>query len=93
MSNTHLKEIQSLLREKETVEAKLSFRKFVPTSQKVYGVRLPQINEMVQKYKFCGFSLVVQLWKSGAFEERLLSAKILGKIAKKEPHYTLQLIE
>jgi 3-methyladenine DNA glycosylase AlkD len=73
-------------------EAKASFQRFVPTAQKVYGVRLPAINDLASQYKKEGMGLVIELWEAGSFEERLLAAKILGKLAKKEPQRTLQLI-
>ncbi len=78
-----LKEIQALLQEMGSAEAKASVLKFVPTSQKVYGVRVPHLNRMAHEFKNGGTGLVLALWKSGAFEERLLAAKILGKIGGK----------
>ena len=93
MSHSKLSDIQFMLHQKGTEEGKASFRKFVPTSQKVYGVRLPDINDLAKQYKQAGMDLVVELWKSGAFEERLLAAKLLGKLAKKQPQMTLQLVQ
>jgi 3-methyladenine DNA glycosylase AlkD len=93
MSHSKLSEIQWILHQKGTEEGRASFQKFVPTSQKVYGVRLPDINELAKQYKQAGMDLVVELWKSGAFEERLLAAKLLGKLAKQQPQKTLQLVQ
>jgi 3-methyladenine DNA glycosylase AlkD len=92
MYRSKLNEIQYFLNQKATQEGKAAFQKFVPTSQKVYGVRLPEINNLVKQYKKEGIDLVIELWEAGSFEERLLSAKLLGKLAKKEPRKTLQLI-
>ena len=47
------------------------------------GVKLPILNELANKLKNEDFDFVEQLWKSGAFEEKLLASKILGKICKK----------
>lgn len=87
-----LDEIQKELRTCSEEKVKAGVQKFVPHSQDVYGVKLPIINEMAKKYKDGGFDLVEKLWKPGAFEERILAAKILGKIAKKDPDKTLSLI-
>ena len=78
-----LTEIRNFLKEKSNNKAKESWRKFVPTSEKVYGVYLAEINKIVSKYTSGGFKLVEKLWESGYLEERILAAKILGKICKK----------
>lgn len=88
-----LTEIRKFLKEKSNDKAKESGRKFVPTSEKVYGVYLAEINKIVSKYTSGGFELVEELWKSGYLEERILAAKILGKICKKDPEKTLELIK
>lgn len=87
-----LEEIQTILRENADSEYQEFIRKMVPTSQKVYGVRMPVINDMVKKYKTTDFDFIQKLWKSGAYEERLLAAKLLGKIAKKNPNLIFQFI-
>lgn len=88
-----LKEIQSLLNKNSSQKGKESARKFVPSSQNVYGVRMPVINELAKKYKEGGFDIAEALWKSGAFEERVLAAKILGRIAKNNPEKSISLIK
>ena len=88
-----LTEIRKFLKEKSNDKAKESWRKFVPTSEKVYGVYLTEINKIVSKYTSGGFKLVEELWKSGYLEERILAAKILGKICKKDPEKTLDLLK
>jgi len=87
-----LTEIRKFLKEKSNNKARGSWRKFVPTSEKVYGVYLSEINKIVSKYKSNGFKLVERLWNSGYLEERILAAKILGKICKQNPELTLMLI-
>jgi 3-methyladenine DNA glycosylase AlkD len=68
-----------------TEATKLSIQKFVPGSQKVYGVKMPVLNELCKQLKEGGFPLVYALWQSGSFEEKMLAAKLINKLAKKEP--------
>lgn len=88
-----LKQIQTILRKKSAQKVRESFQKFIPHSQNVYGVRVPELNILSQKYKNGGFELVQSLWQSGAFEERLLAAKILARVSKQNPEQTLKLLQ
>src|SRR5687768_8950312 len=88
-----LEAIQKILIANSSPEAKASHQKFVPGNEKIYGVRMPFINEMAAQYKSGGFDLVEELWKAGALEEKVLAIKILGKIAKKDPGRSLKLVE
>ncbi len=88
-----LEQIQKELAANASADFIASVNKFVPGSQKVYGVKMPVLNELAKKYKDSGFDLVEQLWQSGAYEEKILAAKLLGKMAKKNPQHTLQLIK
>lgn len=88
----HLIEIKKSLKRASTVKAKLATLKAVPTAKDVYGVRMPVLNNLAKTYKTCDFKLINELWKSGKFEERMLSAKIIGFKAKKEPVKTLSTI-
>ncbi len=72
-------------------KAKGAVRKFIPTSQHVYGVRLPLLNQIAKEHREGGFELAEALWKSGAFEEKLLAAKLLGSSCKKNPDRALTL--
>ena len=92
MSN-QLKEIQKILKAKATPEAKTAHKKFVPGTEFVYGVRTPFLNDLAQQFKSEGFELVEELWNAGAFEEKLLAVKMLGKIAKKDPEQSLNMIQ
>lgn len=85
-------EIRESLGRSVTDEARAGFRKFVPTSADVYGVRLPVINDLAREHKAGGFDLAVALWRSGAFEEQLLAAKILGFSARKDPERIIALV-
>lgn len=87
-----LKQIQHELKEQSTAEAKAAALKFVPNAEKVYGIRTPVLNIMATKYREGGFDLVKELWKSGAFEEKLLAGKLLNVICKKDPMVALKLV-
>ena len=87
-----LKQVQKELREHSTPAAKAAALKFVPNAEKVYGVRTPVLSLLAKKYKEGGFELVNELWSSGAFEERLLAAKLLNVICKKDSMLSLKLV-
>ncbi|WP_462250227.1 DNA alkylation repair protein [Ferruginibacter sp.] len=90
---TDLKTIQKILEEKSTPEVLVSQKKFVPGITKIYGVSNPVLNELSKQFKAGGFNLIKDLWDAGAYEEKLLAAKILQKIAKKDADKSLQLIK
>jgi 3-methyladenine DNA glycosylase AlkD len=81
----NLSSIQEQLASLSTEATKSSIQKFVPGSQKVYGVKMPLLNELCKQLKEDGFPLVYMLWQSGSFEEKMLAAKLINKLAKKEP--------
>ena len=87
-----LREIQKIFKEKAIPEAKTAHQKFVPGNEKIYGIRMPFLNELAGKYKDGGFELVEALWKAGALEEKVLAVKILGMIAKKDPDRSLKMV-
>lgn len=76
-----------------TPAAKSSIQKFVPGSQKVYGVKMPLLNKLCKEMKDGGFPLVFRLWESGSFEEKMLSAKLLGKLSKTNPEEAITAVE
>jgi 3-methyladenine DNA glycosylase AlkD len=88
-----LKQIQKELETSSTPEAKAAALKFVPGITKVYGIRTPVLNGMAKKYKDGGFDLVKELWQSGAFEEKVLAAKMLREFCKKDPERSLELVK
>jgi len=88
-----LKQIQKELETSSTPEAKAAALKFVPGITKVYGIRTPVLNGMAKKYKDGGFDLVKELWQSGAFEEKVLAAKMLREFCKKNPERSLELVK
>ncbi len=84
--------IQKILKANSNAEALEAQQKFVPGEMKAYGVRMPVLNELAKEYKSGGFELAEALWKSGMMEEKMLAAKLVGQVAKKDPERTLKLI-
>jgi 3-methyladenine DNA glycosylase AlkD len=82
--------IKQSLAAKSDEKAKGAVRKFIPTSQHVYGVRLPVLNQIAKEHREGGFELAEALWKSGAFE-KLLAAKLPGSSGIKDPDRALTL--
>ncbi len=87
-----LKTIKELLEENATPEGKAASESFVPTIEKIYGVRMPVINTMAKHFKVGGFELVEELWKENSPEEKVLAVKIMGFIAKTNPEKALKLV-
>ena len=87
-----LKQVQKELKEHSTPEAKAAALKFVPNAESVYGIRTPVLNMLAKKYKEGGFELIKELWASGAFEEKLLAAKLLNVICKRDALLSLKLV-
>ncbi|MEO5564087.1 MAG: DNA alkylation repair protein [Chitinophagaceae bacterium] len=89
-----LKTIQKILIENSSAEGKAAHQKFVPgIKEKIYGVRMPVLNDLASQFKSGGFELVEELWRAGSLEEKTLAIKMLGKIAKKDPEQSLRLIQ
>jgi len=85
--------IQKILEANADPVAVNATRKFVPGAEKIYGVRTPVLSNLAKQYKAGGFNLVNELWQTGSFEEKILAAKLLGIIAKKDAEQSLKLIE
>jgi len=89
---TNLPAIQKQLASLSTEAAKASIYKFVPGSQKVYGVKMPFLNELAKKLKGEGFRMAYALWESGSFEEKILAAKLVNQIAKTNPQEAIDAV-
>ena len=90
---SELIEIKKELKNLSSEDVKKSTKKFVPSAEKIYGVKSKILDNLSIKYKEFGFELVENLWDSGGFEERLLASKILGKICNKNQKKSLELIK
>jgi len=88
-----LVEIQKILKSKAENKTRKNGTRLVPTAEKVWGVKMVVMNDIIKKIKEPDFDLIEKLWRSGGFEERQLAAKILGKVCKKDPDRALKLIK
>ncbi|MFI5172470.1 MAG: DNA alkylation repair protein [Chitinophagales bacterium] len=70
-----------------------SIKKFVPGATRVYGVKNPELNAIAKEFKSGGFELINTLWKSGSYEERIIAAKMIREIAKKNPEEVLETVK
>ncbi|MBS1610028.1 MAG: DNA alkylation repair protein [Bacteroidetes bacterium] len=91
--SAHLKEIQKNLLSQSSEATKASHRKFVPGNEKLYGVKMPVLNQLAAKFKDGGFELIEELWRAGSLEEKILALKMMGKITKKDPERSLKTIQ
>ena len=91
--NQLLTNIQQRLSSKSEPSAIEFVQKVVLGKQKIYGVKTPELNEIVKEFKDGGFELVDALWKSGALEEKIIAIKILEQIGKKDVERTLAMIQ
>lgn len=91
--SVHLTTIQQLLLQSARPEAKLAREKFISDTVKTYGVYNPVLNMLAKQFKEGGFKLVEELWKAGAWEEKIMAGKMLGLIAKKDPVKAIQLVK
>jgi len=91
--SAQLKEIQKLVKQNANQNALAAQQRFVPGVEKVYGVYMPVLNDLVKQFKQSDFDLVTELWNAGSLEERILASKLLGKIAKRYPANAVQLVE
>lgn len=89
----YLTEIQQFLKTNATADALAATKKFVPGSTKIYGIRMPALNDLAKKYKIGGFNLIVKLWAAGSYEEKMLAAKILTHNTKKDAAQALSLVK
>ncbi len=88
-----LKEIQQTLRARADKANVDFFQKMVPGRQKIYGVKTPVLNALVQQYKSGSFDLAKELWASGALEEKIIAIKIMEKTGKADAEKLLRLFK
>lgn len=54
---------------------------------------MPVLNQLARELKGADFETVETLWSSGIYEERLLAAKLIGRLAKKQPREAWETIQ
>ena len=82
---TQFKAIQKILKAYANPSTLSSHERFVPGLSRAYGVPMPVLNQLARDFKEGGFDLVEELAGSSYIEEKILAAKLLGQIAKKNP--------
>ena len=87
MSLTEIKKVLKANGHPDRVE---QLKIVAPGAKGAYGVRMPVINELAKEG---GFDLVEELWRSGAYEEKILAAKIIRLIAKQDPEKAINIVE
>lgn len=93
MASAQLKAIQQELHAKAKPGNVEFFSKMVPGKQKIYGVKMPDINAIAKQNKQHGFELAEELWDSGALEEKIIAVKMLEATGKKDPEKLLKLFK
>lgn len=88
-----LEQIKKVLKEKGNQKVKESFKKYIPSARKIYGVKTPILNSIVKEIENPSFELVEELWREESLEERLLAAKILGRVAGGDREGAIEFIE
>lgn len=88
-----LSDIQQTLLDNAEPEFAEKMKTVALGAKRIYGVRMPVLNEIAKTAKQGGFELVQQLWDAGAYEERMLAAKLLHKVAKTDPDKAIQLVK
>jgi 3-methyladenine DNA glycosylase AlkD len=89
-----LEQLRQQLHQLATPEAKAASQKFVPGVQKVYGIRMPLLNRLAAELKKdVTADFIDALWKNGSFEERVLAAKLISNIAKKDPDVAIRMVQ
>ena len=64
-------------------KAKGAVRKFIPTSQHVYGVRLPLLNQIAKEHREGGFELAEALLEVRGVRGKTISGETTRKLLQK----------
>lgn len=91
--SVQLQEIRRTLKQHADDNGRKAIQKFIPGVFKFYGARTPLLNDLAKEFKKGGFPLAEELWDAAYWEEKILAAKLLGKIAKQDAEKTLELFE
>lgn len=93
MIKQQAKEIQQYLATHGKDSNKEFSHNIIPGAQLIYGVKTPELNELVKKYKDGSFELAELLWKGGSYEEKIIAIKIMEKKGKGDPERLLALFK
>jgi len=76
-----LSDIQHMLIENAGAEFALKMKTIDAGANRIYGVLMPILNTIAKTTSAEGCELIAQLWEAGAYEDRILGAKMLNKFA------------
>jgi len=89
--------LHDLLRSLGSEERAAGARAYIPGMGESYGVPLPALRVIAaelakwgQRHPEGAFALVERLWSHGSREERVIAAKVLERLGKREPERTLE---
>ena len=90
--------LHDLLRSLGSEEQATGAARFIPGLGESYGVPVPTLRIIAaelakwgQRHPTEAFALVERLWHNGSRDERVIAAKILERLGKREPERTLEL--
>jgi len=91
-------ELHELLRSLGSEEQAAGARLYIPGMGESYGVPVPvlriiaaELTKWGRRHLTEAFALVKRLWHNGSRDERVIAAKILERLGKREPERTLEL--
>lgn len=88
-----LTEIQKKLKAESSEIFAEQMKRVAPGATKIYGIKMPVLNELSKICKQGGFNLVEELWYAGAYEEKILAAKTMRLLAKQDPERAISLVK
>lgn len=88
-----LTEIQKKLKAGRSEIFAEQMKRVAPGATKIYGIKMPVLNELSKICKQGGFNFVEELWNSGAYEEKILAAKTIRLLAKQDPERAISLVK
>jgi len=88
-----LSDVKKRIKQHASAETAEKMKTVAPGAINIYGVKMPVLNELAKEIKDGGFELAEALWASGAFEERILAAKLIRLIAKQDPDRAITLVK
>ncbi len=87
------KEIMEFLNRNKDEDAKSKWNKTIKVHENAIGVGLSAINPEIKEWsKKADFKDIEKLWNTEVVEARIIAAKLLGVIGRKDPDRTFELI-
>ncbi len=80
-----LSRLRERLAELATEGARSSYERTVKPKRPIYGVKTPHLNALAKELVPSGLEGVQTLWQGDSYEERLIAAKLIGRLTRKHP--------